>query len=226
MNLLKTILITTAVTLPLGFYVSTIVPKPDGIQQGEQTAAAPSVTASVPVVSKNDAAHQQDDDVALLKTEVNGLKAEIAALREAMRGFAKVKSTKEISVQDTDKIVPPSDEAIRAEEEKYFAEQGAALETDFRQQTIDPVWSSEAATLIRKGLASDKISGNAIVSLECRTHTCRLELANNGKNKPPDFIEFPQQIAGELSNMMVSQTESGDDTTVFYLSKEEFVLPN
>jgi hypothetical protein len=224
MNLLKTIVITTAINVPLAAYVSTLIPK--SVETQGSVPIALTAKANDPVIAKQIDTVQQNDDVVTLKTDVVNLKLELAALREEMHSMTKVKVDTAILGRDADKSVPRSDEEIRAEEEKHFAVQGEALESGFRQQTIAPKWSAEAMALVRAGLAKDKISGDAIVSLECRTHSCRLELANNGKNQTPDFVEFPQHIAGELSNVMVSQTESSDSSTVFYLSKEEFVLPD
>lgn len=225
MNLFKIILITSAVNLPLSVYVSRLMPPSVAVVQSEHPPAIAAATQVVPTVVNNTVKPEHNEALALLKTQVQALSADVVALREEMHTIVKTKAAAVILGRDVDNVAPPSEEAARAEEEKYFAAQGVALESDFRQQTVELNWSTEAMNLIRTGLASDKISGSAIIGLECRTRTCRLELANNGKNHAPDFVEFPQHIADELSNLMISQTESTDGATVFYLSKEAFTQP-
>lgn len=222
MNIFKIILITTAVNLPLSVYVSTLIPRADERQDDVQIASG--VKSNVPVVLKDSKDHQQNDEMVLLKTDVQALKIQLASLKNQMQSPPKAKAGNAINQYDN--TIARSNEAMLAEEQKHFAVEGAALESAFRQQTVDAKWSAEAIDLIRKGLASDKITASSIISVECRSDNCRLELANNDKNQPPDFVEFPQQIAGELSNLMVSQIESSENSTVFYLSKEEFVLPS
>ncbi|WP_394751851.1 hypothetical protein [Crenothrix sp.] len=221
MNIFKIILITTAVNLPLSVYVSTLISKPAAVQTPIQIHS--STVENIPLISKNSEDHQQNDEMVLLKTDVQALKLQLASLKNQIQSSPKTKASNAIKHDNT---IARNDEAMLAEEQKHFAVEGAALESAFRQQTVNAKWSAETIDLIGKGLASDKIGASSMISLECRSDTCRLELANNGKNQPPDFVEFPQQIAGELSNLMVSQTESSDSSTVFYLSKEEFVLPN
>lgn len=226
MNLVRIVLITTVINVPLSVYVSTFIAKPDKTQGHVQAVSVAKVSGPAVMIKAIDDT-QEKEDVATLSADVNSLKVELAGLREEIRRIVSSKTNAAISGRGSDDVsVARSNEDIQAEEEKIFAAQGEALESDFRQQTIAPAWSSETEDLVRKGLLSDKISADSIVSLECRTHTCRLELADNSQNKAPDFVDFPQKVSEELPNVMMSQTESGDNTTVFYLSKEEFVLPS
>jgi hypothetical protein len=219
MNLFKILMLTTAIIIPLSVYVSTLIAQPVETQTDTQTVSS--------VKSENKlTAAQQSNELPTLKANVIALKAELAALREEMHTMAKTKAATAILGRDTNKDVPRSDEELHAEETKHFAAQSEALESDFRQQTLAPTWATDTMALIRTALASDKSSDSAIIDLQCRSRTCRLELANNGKNQALELVEFTQTIAEELSNVIVSQAESSDSTTVFYLSKEEFVLPD
>jgi hypothetical protein len=227
MKLFKTILMTCAVTLPLGFFIAILLDKPHTLQQSEQPPIKPAIISAPLAINANTTdTPPQNNAVLVLTTQVQHLQADVTALREELHSMVKTKAATAILGRDPDKKPPSTDDAIQAEEEKYFAKQGEALSADFRQQSIAPGWSTETVALVKAGLASDKISETSIISLECRTRTCRLELANTRKNKVPDFMAFPQYIAGELSNILISQPESTDGATVFYLSKEELMLPN
>lgn len=227
MSRLKNLLLTTPIALLLGFYLSTLIPKLDQGDRFGRAAAEPMAVTEAPIAVRGNQDQQQNHEVALLKTELSALRAEMAGLRQEMHRIAALKSMNtEPTKQKAEKVPVSNDATVRAEEAKYFAEQSAALEADFRQQAVDAVWALETTALVKKGLLNDKASaGNAIISLECRHSSCRLELANDSHHRMPDFTELSAQITDELPNIMVSQAESDDNSTVFYLSKEEVALP-
>jgi hypothetical protein len=227
-NMLKAFAIAAAIFLPLGFYGAQFLQSQQStLSQAPAIIAMPdNQTASVPTAPQP----PPPDEMAALKEEMEHLKAEFVALRQAVQANSQVRTqAKQPDIhyeKATNHHFAADEQALRAEEERYFAKQGAALENDFRQQTVDPTWASEADTVVRNALTKDKISGNGIISLECRIRTCRVEVANNANKQAPKLTTFLSELAEELPNMMVSKTESSDATTVFYLSKEEFILPS
>ena len=225
MATLKAVLLTSLVSLPLGFGLSLMLDKRNAQNHTPQSATTPKIAADAPrdpiAVM---APLPQNNEVALLKKDLLALRVEVAALKEEWRQLKDAKPTYGSPLVDSSKKKPMNEEELQAAEEKYFSQQGEALETLFRQQTIALDWSKETEAFVRKGLATDKISADTIIALECRSSICRLELANGQDGEAPDFIQFSQQIAGELPNIINSQTESGVSSSVFYLSKEELIL--
>ena len=168
------------------------------------------------------------DSLTALGKEVSQLRAELTSLRAELQTnhLAQVSSAK-VSEQDAAKEAHALTE-IRVKEEERLQKQGEALEAGFRQQTTDPDWSTKAKGLIQEALASDKVDSKNIIDVECRTSMCRVELANDSNSNAPRIAEFPMKISEELPNILVNQTNESDGstTTVLYLSKDDFVLPN
>jgi hypothetical protein len=168
------------------------------------------------------------ESLTALGKEVSQLRADLTALRAELqtKHLAQVSSAK-VSEQDAAKDAQASTE-IRVKEEERLQKQGEALEAGFRQQTTDPDWSTKAKGLIQEALASDKVDSKNIIDVECRTSMCRVELANDTNSNAPRIAEFPMKISEELPNILVNQTNESDGstTTVLYLSKDDFVLPN
>jgi hypothetical protein len=168
------------------------------------------------------------ESLTALGKEVSQLRADLTALRAELqtKHLAQVSSAK-VSEQDAAKDAQALTE-IRVKEEERLQKQGEALEAGFRQQTTDPDWSTKAKGLIQEALASDKVDSKNIIDVECRTSMCRVELANDTNSNAPRIAEFPMKISEELPNILVNQTNESDGstTTVLYLSKDDFVLPN
>ncbi|MEQ1739222.1 MAG: hypothetical protein ABL884_04895 [Methyloglobulus sp.] len=168
------------------------------------------------------------ESLTALGKEVSQLRADLTSLRAELqtKHLAQVSSTK-VSEQDAATDTQALTE-IRVKEEERLQKQGEALEAGFRQQTTDPDWSTKAKGLIQQALASDKVDSKNIIDVECRTSMCRVELANDTNSNAPRIAEFPMKISEELPNILVNQTDESDGstTTILYLSKDDFVLPN
>ena len=168
------------------------------------------------------------ESLTALGKEVSQLRADLTSLRAELqtKHLAQVSSAK-VSEQDAATDAQALTE-IRVKEEERLQKQGEALEAGFRQQTTDPDWSTKAKGLIQQALASDKVDSKNIIDVECRTSMCRVELANDTNSNAPRIAEFPMKISEELPNILVNQTDESDGstTTILYLSKDDFVLPN
>ena len=164
-------------------------------------------------------------DLTELGEEVAHLRAEVAALRLDMQTHQAKSAT------SAKNLVPDNPQALaemRAKEDEYVQKQGEVLEVGFRQQIIDPEWSANAKNLVQEALISDKVAAKDIIDVECRATMCRVELANDANHQAPRIAEFPMKISEELPNILVNQSNESDGstTTVLYLSKDDFVLPN
>lgn len=169
------------------------------------------------------------ESLTALGKEVSQLRADLTSLRAELQTnhLAQVSSAKVAEQDDAAKDAQALTE-IRVKEEERLQKQGEALEAGFRQQTTDPDWSTKAKGLIQEALAGDKVDSKNIIDVECRTSMCRVELANDTNSNAPRIAEFPMKISEELPNILVNQTNESDGstTTVLYLSKDDFVLPN
>jgi hypothetical protein len=98
----------------------------------------------------------------------------------------------------------------------------AATEAAFRGEAMDPAWSAKMTEDVRAGLARGAIDHDAARSVECRSRSCRVELAARASGAAPQEIApllarlvpaLPHAQAGEVDNA------DGRPTTVLYLSR-------
>jgi len=57
------------------------------------------------------------------------------------------------------------------------------FEATFRREPADSRWASEAAVAVQEALASDEIVQNLLLDIECRSYTCRVEMADDGDRR-------------------------------------------
>jgi hypothetical protein len=98
----------------------------------------------------------------------------------------------------------------------------AATEAAFRGEAMDPAWSAAMTENVRAGLERGAIDHDAARSVECRSRSCRVELASRASGAAPQEIApllahlvpaLPRAQAGEVENA------DGRQATVLYLSR-------
>ncbi|TAL43065.1 MAG: hypothetical protein EPN89_16460 [Methylovulum sp.] len=148
----------------------------------------------------------QQDRVAL-RQEVALLRREIAAMQ---RQFQEQRQT------DSEAAAPVS----RAEEEQIQRERLESLETSFRQEAIDRQWAETASAEIQTALQEKGADPLALQDMECHSHTCRLELANDGSGKLekslPDFLS---QLSETLP-YATANSIAGSGNLILYMSSD------
>ncbi len=168
------------------------------------------------------------NQVNLLSIEVSELKRTVTALNTELRILASTRKANVTAVSADPMAERQKVEEMRIQATEHQHEQGEQLELSFHQQTTDPDWSSKTKSLIQEALTGDKVAAESIIDIDCRATMCRIELSDDDQHRMPKFSAFPLKIGQELPNIMVDQhTESdGSTTTVMYLSKDDFALPD
>ena len=116
---------------------------------------------------------------------------------------------------------PPASEA-RAEQERKRRDYMAGVEDTFRKETRDPQWSSATSATVRTALASDDDLRPLARGVECRSQTCRVEIADDGSGKLGKILPmFAQRIGQDLPSITADRVEgaSGAGTVVLYMSR-------
>lgn len=195
-------------------------------------SVSPSISVNHGALADTQQANAIDDELhtemTALRQEVARLEAKIAALQTDFQTLkSPSQSLQVIETKLTGRIKSSSLSLaeIRAQEQvkedEYWAQEAERLEADFQQQAQDPDWSASSKSSIQAALARIKIAEADIIDMDCRSSTCRIELANNSQNQVPDITLLALTLGQRLSNMRVKPTKDGSDerTTVVYLSK-------
>ncbi len=164
------------------------------------------------------------DQISVLRQEITDLKTEISLIKAAL---AQTSSSEKAKTGSTTDAHTKLQHVSRSEEQSKTTQRardlGFKLDQQFRQETTDKGWSEQTQTAVKSALLSQKIPEAGIIALECRLNTCRIELANDEYNNPPDISDLPLLIGDKLSQLIVDNRNSYDDqadTILVYLSNQ------
>lgn len=179
-----------------------------------QTGAGPA-----PAVAKNGEANQE---VATLEKKVDSLSRELAAIQRRLREQERAERVATAGRENTPANNPRNDPVSRATVERERQEAIAVLEADFHREPTDRTWSSEATAAVQEALAGDETAQTALRSLECRSQTCRMELADDTGELAKGLPVLLQHLAPTLPSVTANQIDdgAGGTTTILYLARE------
>ena len=162
------------------------------------------------------------DDESMAR-EVESLKIQLRSLRGQVQAQA---ARKEAGGKNA-----PADPANtltraerRAKEEQRHREAMAQLESSFRSEAADAQWGPTVATTIAATLKAEEVGIGEARSIDCRSHTCRVELHDDGSGKlDPGLAELMPNLSGTLNRMYVNRADdpAGGKSVVLYLVRDE-----
>lgn len=139
--------------------------------------------------------------------ELLALKQELALLKQQVRTHAQQLDSGRPAAGDpaddeTAEVVTPEDQDRMARE--YV--QGVA--TAFRREPIDAAWSSSKTALVQRALAAQPALQPLVRGVECRSQTCRVELADEPTGRPSNAIQtFVARLGSELPSALAERVE-------------------
>ena len=117
-----------------------------------------------------------------------------------------------------------TDPEARAEHERRYREYMAGIAAAFHQEIPDPRWSAATTEVVQAALAADSDVRPLARGVECRAHTCRVELADDGSGSLGKLVPmFAQQVSESLPSATAERIEdaSGAATMVLYLTRRD-----
>jgi hypothetical protein len=119
---------------------------------------------------------------------------------------------------------PRADPEARAEDQRKHRAYIAGVEAAFRKEATDPRWSSTTSAVVQAALASEGELRPLTRGVECRTRTCRVEIADDGSGKLGKLLPvFAQQVGQELPSAVADRVEdpAGGAKMVLYMSRRD-----
>jgi hypothetical protein len=116
-----------------------------------------------------------------------------------------------------------ADPEARAESERRYQAYVAGLETAFRSEPTDPRWSAATSSVVHRALAEDAALRSRAREVECRSRTCRVELADAGSGDLSKVIPmFTQRVGQALPTATTNRIEDrGETRLVLYLTRPD-----
>jgi len=167
------------------------------------------------------AATQESAELAELRREMAQLRRQVLTQgqRLAAGDPAKAEAQDPAAAKD-----PRTDPQARAEQERKYRDYMAGVDAAFRKETTDPRWSSATSSVVQTALIADNDLRPLARGVECRSHTCRVEIADDGSGKLGKIIPiFAQQVGQELPSLVANRVEDagGAATMILYLSRRD-----
>ena len=222
---LPRVLLATAALLSTGIYFTYRIVESPGEGPAAATVVAQHSSATnaglltSPLLSTSPDSRNPEgkaDDMAALREEVAFLRAEVSSLRRQMPRQTQANT----DTQATDNS--RTDPTARAEAERSYQKQMAAVESAFRNEKTDTKWSISAASVVQQALTSDESMRPNIGNVECRSNTCRVEITDDGSGGLSKSLPmFAQQVGQTFPTMTVNNIDQGNGVSsmVFYLSR-------
>ncbi|MBN1609393.1 MAG: hypothetical protein JW940_22370 [Polyangiaceae bacterium] len=166
---------------------------------------------------------RRPDDLAAfaeLRQHVANLSAEVAALRAQ-------KSARESDPQLDSGAPPdptdPETEAKFREERRVYMEN---VKQDFFDEPRDANWSSATYNAILEALEANELR-DAASSIECRSQTCRVEIADNGPETGQRMPLAVLKLGQTLPKIEYDHVDDGNGhrRTVLYMSRYDDTVP-
>jgi hypothetical protein len=168
-------------------------------------------------------AETQHEEIAALRAEVALLRTEVAAVQRWRRAQQRAATVAAPGREDAPASDPRTDPAARAEAERERQKYVEVVETNFRQEAADPRWSFEAEGSVQAALASDETVQNTLLGLECRSQTCRVELADDDTGELAEAMPLLLQQLGQTfprATANYSDDGHGGKIMILYMSRE------
>lgn len=195
-----------------------------------------STTAPRPQPKARPGVHERfvsETSVAALRRELSGLRAEVTALREALRDRASTAP----AAQDAGPVgeplaVAPLDPeaelaAETAEVERASLKRMEAIEAVLNAEPVDSRWADTARATVREALGVG-LDGAAIADVDCRSTLCRVELRHlDGGAAAALQRRFPLRVGRVLPRLRMHRLENPDGsiTTLIYLARAGHRFP-
>lgn len=162
------------------------------------------------------------EDMAALRQEIARLRAEVSTVQRWIH--AQRRAARSVVSERADDPAKDlrTDPAARAAAERERQKQMEVIEANFRQEPADPWWSFGAEGAVQEALASDEIVQHTLLGLECRSHTCRVELADDNTGELSKAMPlFLHQLATTLPSGTAHYVDDGNGgkTMILYMSR-------
>ncbi|HEX7836019.1 MAG TPA: hypothetical protein VF469_01085 [Kofleriaceae bacterium] len=175
--------------------------------------------ASRPTTGSAGASRPEDDatpsQVAELRRELGELRRQVWA--QGQRAGGEPSRGEAARARD-----PRTDPEARAEYERARREAIAGVEAGFRGEATDPRWSPAASTAVQAVLAADDKLRSLAREVECRSRTCRVEIADDGTGELDKVLpEFTVRVGQDLSSAVYDRAQGADGVPrrILYLSR-------
>ena len=134
------------------------------------------------------------DEMVELQQQVELLAQELQALREELQEKSEAQVSNDIALQELVELSRQPEFFEKVEKFQIGENEKRSREISrvFEAEAVDPFWSLQASTAVESAFSNPKLEGGSLVSLDCRSTLCRMEIEytppTEGENADPFFF--------------------------------------
>jgi len=167
--------------------------------------------------------------------ELNLLRSQLAELRQSQKtrsshrvpavetGVEAMGVAKGADASTDASELTPEDEIEQADEKMWA--QADVIEDAIQMEDTDPEWSRAATNELDNAYRSEAMVGAELVSAECRTTLCRMELVLNGSKPAEETFRSLIDLAPWEGQGFVQMDDGEYAQAIVYFSREGYTLP-
>lgn len=182
-------------------------------------------------VKNNDQALQ---NIEILNQQINGLQQKQKELFEKIDGLVEVfkdfdeKQNKESSGQLNFEPNEEKYDMYYRSDEEIIQNRNESYQMDMANQEIDGAWREHAHGKVESMFDDESFSDSSIVSVDCRSTLCELDLSHENESAAENFMEeFPAHMAWNNESFIETKKQSdGSIRTKIYFSRDGQALPS
>jgi hypothetical protein len=165
----------------------------------------------------------QGQDVERLRAELALLRGELNHLRDR-ESEQKAPEAAEHPATEAEEVDPQKLRAEREEADRQWKDHMAEVAMDFEQETVDRTFATKATTAVEQELQNNPVIQAAAGKVECRTHTCRLEIRDARNSEVSKQLQmFVHKLGPTLPRAQADQVQdaNGQTNLVLYMTDQE-----
>jgi len=162
-------------------------------------------------------------DVERLSAELALMRREINHLRDR-ESEQKAPEAAEPPATGAEEVDPQKLRAEHEEADRQWKDHMAEVAMDFEQETVDRTFSTKATAAVEQELQNNPVIQAAAGKVECRTHTCRLEIRDARNSDVSKQLQmFVHKIGPTLPRAQADEVSdpNGQTHLVLYMTDQE-----
>jgi hypothetical protein len=170
--------------------------------------------ASTQALAPHTGPRNDSAELAALRRQVAGLGVQVANLS------AQASQTRTAPAAPLDPTDPETEARLHEERRDYIE----GVEAKFSNEPRDATWSPATHHAINEALHANEL-GDAVGSIECRSHICRVEIAEKGPDTNGMILRAVRQLGPTLPTVEWDHVDHGNGrrSKVLYMSRNAAV---
>ena len=161
---------------------------------------------------------RRGEDVANLSARIEWLERRLASMKQQQS--AQPNNQPPPANPGPETPAPPGQDETRPTREQaeaQFKEYVAEVGRSFEQEKSDPAWTKQTSPQIAAAFSADTVLQNTAADIECREHTCRVQIEDTDRQVSPRMASIARQLGKTVPYIIADRVDQGNGRSVMVL---------